>query len=188
MKIKTDAARIATDMTELISLSNLYKEICWDIHQQRRQNHKLTLFYKTVNNVHPYYLSSLIPLQVNTVSRYNLRNSKGFQTIKINTTRYYTSFLPSALREWNTLPIEVRQLPTLNSFKYHLSQDKRNVPKHYYYGAQRAQILHTRLRIGCSSLHLDLFLKLSTGWQGLAILCIDILYLNLLPTSYKKYL
>ena len=99
VKIQTDAARIATDMTELISLSNLYKAICWDTHQQRRPNHKLTLFYKTVNNVHPYYLSSLLPQQVNTVSRYNLRNSKGLQTIRINTTRYYTSFLPSALRE-----------------------------------------------------------------------------------------
>ena len=62
-------------------------------------------------------------------------------------------------RQWNTLPTEVRQLPTLTFFKNHLSQGKRNVPKHYYYGARRAQILHTRLRTGCSSLNLDQFLK-----------------------------
>ena len=32
------------------------------------------------------------------------------------------------------------------------------MPKHYYFGNRRAQILHIRLRTGCSSLNLDLFL------------------------------
>ena len=100
-----------------------------------------------VNNLAHYYLSSLLTQQVKTVSRYNLRNSNDLQTIRINTTLYYNSLLPPTLGEWNILRTEVRQLPTLNSFKYHLSQGKRNVPK-YYYGARRAQMLHTRLRTG----------------------------------------
>ena len=158
-KIQTEAARIATGATKLISLSNLYKEICWETLQQRRHNHKLILFYKMVNNLAPTYLSSLLPQQVSTVSRYNLRNSNDLQTIRTNTSLYYNSFLPSTLREWNKLPTEIRQLPTLNSFKYSLSQDKQKVPKHYYYGTRKAQILHMRLRTGCSSLNLDLFLK-----------------------------
>ena len=158
-KIQTEAARIATGATKLISLSNLYKEICWETLQQRRHNHKLILFYKMVNNLAPTYLSSLLPQQVSTVSRYNLRNSNDLQTIRTNISLYYNSFLPSTLREWNKLPTEIRQLPTLNSFKYSLSQDKQKVPKHYYYGTRKAQILHMRLRTGCSSLNLDLFLK-----------------------------
>ena len=158
-KIQTEAARIATGATKLISLSNLYKEICWETLQQRRHNNKLILFYKMVNNLAPTYLSSLLPQQVSTVSRYNLRNSNDLQTIRTNTSLYYNSFLPSTLREWNKLPTEIRQLPTLNSFKYSLSQDKQKVPKHYYYGTRKAQILHMRLRTGCSSLNLDLFLK-----------------------------
>ena len=111
------------------------------------------------NNLALYYLSSLLPQQVSTVSRYNLRNSIDLQTIITNTTLYYNFFLPSTLKEWNTLPTEVRQLPTHNSLKYRLSQGKRKVPKHYYYGARKAQILHTRLRTGYSSLNLDVFLK-----------------------------
>ena len=72
---------------------------------------------------------------------------------------YYNSFLPSTLRQWNNLFIETRQLNSQNSFKCFLKEDKRTVPKYYFYGVRKAQILHTRLRMGCSSLNLDLFLK-----------------------------
>ncbi|MCG8032214.1 MAG: endonuclease/exonuclease/phosphatase family protein [Candidatus Thiodiazotropha taylori] len=158
-KIQIEAARIVTGSTILVSLNKLYQEVCWDTLQQRRFNHKLTLFYKMSNNLAPTYLSTLVPRPVSTISRYNLRNSDNLQTIRANTNLYYNSFLPSTLREWNKLPAEVRQLPTLNSFKYYLSKDRRKVPKHYYHGNRKAQVLHTRLRTGCSSLNIQLFMK-----------------------------
>ena len=107
------------------------------------------------NNISPDYLSSLIPQQVDAISRHNLRNSNDFKT----TSLYYNSFLPSTLRQWNTLSIETRQLNSLNSFKCFLKEDKRTVPKYYFCGVRKAQILHTRLCMGCSSLNLDLFMK-----------------------------
>ena len=72
---------------------------------------------------------------------------------------YYNSFLPSTLRQWNNLFIETRKLNSQNSFKCLLKEDKHTVPKYYFYGVRKAQILHTRLRMGCSSLNLDLFMK-----------------------------
>ena len=111
------------------------------------------------NNISPGYLSSLIPQQVDAISRYNLRNSNDLQTIRAKTSLYYNSFLPSTLRQWNNLSIETRQLNSLNSFKCFLKEDKHTVPKYYFYGVGKAQILHTRLRMGCSSLILDLFMK-----------------------------
>ena len=72
---------------------------------------------------------------------------------------YYESFLPSSVRAWNSLPSEVRQLESLNSFKHFLNKDKVPVPKYYYTGKRKVQILHTRLRTRCSSLNLDLFIK-----------------------------
>ena len=33
------------------------------------------------------------------------------------------------------------------------------MPKYYYTGSRKAQVLHTRLRTNCSSLNMDLFLK-----------------------------
>ena len=49
------------------------------------------------------------------------------------------------------------QLSTLLNILW--AKTSKKVPKHYYYGTRKAQILHMRLRTGCSSLNLDLFLK-----------------------------
>ena len=74
-KIQNEAARIATGATKLISLNALYNEIGWESLQDRRQDHKLTLFYKMMYNLTPLYLSSLVPKPVRNLSQYNLRNS-----------------------------------------------------------------------------------------------------------------
>ena len=44
-KIQTEATRIATGTTKLVSIETLYKEIGLDTLETRRK-HKLTLFYK----------------------------------------------------------------------------------------------------------------------------------------------
>ena len=116
-KIQIEAARIISGVTKLVSISSLYKEICWDTLQKRRDDHKLTLFYKMYSNIAPGYLSSLIPQQVDAITQHNLRNSNYLQTIRAKTSLYYNSFLPSTLRQWNNLSIETRKLTSLNSFK-----------------------------------------------------------------------
>ena len=157
-KSKTkQAARITTGTTKLVSLDKLYKEVGWQTLRRRRQDHKITLFYKMFNQPTPVHLSSLIPRQVNAISHHNFRNSNDIHTIRPNTSLYHNSFLPSTLRQWNSLPVEVRQLNTLSSFKTFLKKDLQSVPTYYYCGSRKAQILHARLRTGCSSLNMDLF-------------------------------
>ncbi|MCG8046489.1 MAG: reverse transcriptase domain-containing protein [Candidatus Thiodiazotropha endolucinida] len=158
-KIQTEAARIATGTTKLISRRVLYTEIRWESLEQRRKHHQLTLFYKMINHLTPAYLTTLIPQSVSSLSRYNLRNSNDLQTIDARTNQYYHSFLPSAIRAWNSLPIDAQQSNTVNSFKSFLKKGEIKVPKYYYTGHRKEQILHTRLRTNCSSLNLDLFMK-----------------------------
>ena len=159
-KIQNEAARIATGATKLVSLNTLSNEICWETLEQRRKNHRLTLFYKMVYNITPYYLSNLIPPTVSNLSRYNLQNSNDLQTVDARTSQYYHSFLPSTTRDWNSLSVEPKQSESVNSFKLLLTKGKSTVPDHYYIGSRKAQILHTRiLRTNCSSLNLDLFVK-----------------------------
>ena len=158
-KIQNEAARIATGATKLVSLTNLYKEIGWESLSKRLSNHKLTLLYKMINHLTPIYLSSLIPAQVSSASRYNLRNAQNYQTIRARTNQYRDSFLPSTLHLWNNLPLEARQSNTLNSFKLFLKKDILPIPRYYYHGNRKPQILHSRLRTGCSALNLDLFTK-----------------------------
>ena len=162
-KIQNEAARIATGATKLVSLTNLYKEIGWESLSKRRSNHKLTLLYKMINHLTPIYLSSLIPAQVSSASRYNLRNAQNYQTIRARTNQYRDSFLPSTLHLWNNLPLEARQSNTLNSFKLFLKKGILPIPRYYYHGNRKPQILHSRLRTGCSALNLDLFTKFVLG-------------------------
>ena len=156
-KIQNEAGRIAIGATKLISIPALYTEIKWETLSQRREAHKLTLFYKMMNQLTPNYLSSLVPRPVGTISRYNLRNSNSLRTIDANTTQYFNSFLPSTVRAWNSLPSEVQQSSSVSLFKYSLKTVKDRTPEYFYFGSRRAQILHTRLRTNCSSLNLDLF-------------------------------
>ena len=102
-KIQNEAARIATGATKLVSLYTLSNKICWETLEQRRKNHRLTLFYKMVYNITPYYLSNLLPPTVSNLSCYNLRNSNDLQTVDARTSQYYHSFLPSTTRDWNLL-------------------------------------------------------------------------------------
>ena len=56
-KIQTEAARIATGTTKLISLQSFYNETKWDSLEKRRNDHKLSLFFKMMNSLAPLYLS-----------------------------------------------------------------------------------------------------------------------------------
>ena len=117
-KIQNEAARIVTGATKLVSLNTLYSEIRWETLEQRRKNHRLTLFYKMRYSLTPQYLSSLVPESISNVSNYNLRHSNNLRGINARTTQYQQSFLPTAIKEWNNLPLELQQSNSVNSFKY----------------------------------------------------------------------
>ena len=157
-KIQLEAARIVTGTTKLISLENLYKETGWETLNSRRQQHKLGLFYKMIHGLVPPYLSLLLPPLVGENSRYPLRNSDHYQNIKSKSQLYYNSFLPSAIREWNSLDASVKSSQSVTSLKKSLSKRKL-VPSYYYHGNRKSQMLHTRIRTNCSSLNFYLYRK-----------------------------
>ena len=67
-KIQNEAARRATGTTKLVSMHALYSEIRWETLQQRRNNHKLTLFYKMNHDLTHIYLSSLVQEPISNIS------------------------------------------------------------------------------------------------------------------------
>ncbi|MEW8546213.1 MAG: reverse transcriptase family protein [Candidatus Thiodiazotropha sp.] len=157
--IHIEAARIITGATKLCNIEKLYSELGWDSLQERRNKQKLIIFYKIVHNEAPTYLNDLIPPLVQNVNRYNLRNSDDICTLRCRTNLYYNSFLPSTIRAWNTLPIEIKQATSVASFKYRLNRNIIQPPKYFNSGSRIGQILHARLRLGCSSLNSDLYRK-----------------------------
>ena len=93
---------------------------------------------------------------------YNLRNANNFRHTLSTLSRtqlYYRSFLPSSIRAWNDLSLEVRQSNSIQSFKYQLNKNLKKPPTYYYIGNRLSQIPYTRLSTDCSSLNHHLFSK-----------------------------
>ena len=157
-KIQNEAARIVMGATKLVSIHILNREIGWESLQNRRSKHKLCMFYKMKNNLTPTYLSSLVPETFESTI-YSLRDAQNIRPILTRTQLYYRSFLPSSIRDWNELPVEVRNSTSLASFKLQLNKDNPKTPKYYNAGNRFLQIQHTRLRAGCSSLNQHLSSK-----------------------------
>ena len=113
--------------------------------------------FKILKTDVPSYLTDLIPPSVHEASRRNLRSGNNFQIPKCNTNSYQKSFLIQTLNDWNNLPENIKSLESINQFKNYLKKDIKKAPVYYYIGDRRSQILHVRLRLGCSSLNSDLF-------------------------------
>ena len=89
----------------------------------------------------------------------DLRNANDFRTLHANTNLYFNSFFPSTIRAWNSLPEETKQAPSIAYFKHRLNRDLNRPPIYFNAGTRNGQILHTRLRLECSSLNSHLCRK-----------------------------
>ena len=143
--IQNEAARIVTGATKLASIDSLHTETGWETLGSRMETHQLTMFYKMKNELCPDYLASLVPATVGSASPYPLRNSLDQPTL-------HTSFLPSAVCDWNELQEQTRNSPSLNTFKNSLKSNLITPPQYYNTGKRLGQIFHARLRSACSTL------------------------------------
>ena len=157
--VQHEAARIVTGTTKLVSIDKLTAEVRWESLENRRRKHKLVFLYKMLHNLSPSYLTDMNPSTPLANSNYNMRRSDTYQQPRSRTNVYYNSYLPSAIRDYNELDVSIRSALTLTSFKRRLNSNVISVPKYFYAGNRRNQILHARLRTNCSSLANDLFSK-----------------------------
>jgi hypothetical protein len=140
-------------LTKFASKDSLYFETGWEILANRRENRKLTIFYKIHSKLCPPYLFNCLPPVTSDVNNYNLRNNQNYVPPRC---RLRTSFIPSTVSFWNNLEISIRNSPTVSSFKNRVKGDIYKPPTYYNEGPRKLSILHTRLRHQCSSLNADL--------------------------------
>ena len=156
-KIQIEAGRIVTGATKSCSKIKILEETGWDSLQTRRYKHRMITFYKIIGQHGPRYLFNLLPPSAQQVSHRNLRSANTLRTYRCRTNMYQNSYLPKTVQEWNLLPENVKKSPSIQVFKNYLNRNNTKVPNYYYNGGRKAQILHARLRLGCSSLNADLF-------------------------------
>ena len=117
-KVQTEAARIVTSYA---SLDSIYCESGWERFTVRREVKQLNLFHKIINNEAPEYLSELIPpATVAESNNYNLRNRHNTSQPANRLSSYQNSFFPSTIKTWNTLDLNIREVPTFFTLKKRL--------------------------------------------------------------------
>ena len=118
------------------------------------------MFYKMKNGLGPDYLASLVPATVGSASTFPLRISPDLQTLHANSRLCYTSFLPSAVRDWDELPEQTQYPPSLlKHLQNRLNSNLISPSLYYNKGKRLGQKYHARLRTACSPLRLHLHSK-----------------------------
>ena len=156
--IQIAALRAITGTKKGTNHQNLYMETGLEKLKTRRQRQKLVLMYKIKNNLAPAPLKRLLPETTSTKTTYTLRSAQNTIIPKTNTSSYQDSFLPSTIKAWNATDLQIRSLSTIQQFKTCITP-KIIQPPSYSKNAKdrRAEIMHTRMRVGCSNLNEDLY-------------------------------
>ena len=133
----------------------LLKECALQTLQDRRTVAKLVLFFKMKKGKSPEYLQNLIPEEVQTRTAYNLRNSQDVMLPKVTKNYFLKSFIPSTIRAWNKLSMDIRNIADVDTFKDTLSKlyGKIETYKPYLQGLTEGHIQLSRFRMGLSGLN-----------------------------------
>ena len=165
--LQLTAARIVSGAMRTTPNEKLYEETGWETLAKRRERSKLIIMYKIVHGLTPNYLHAILPntpvQEVNT--RYNTRRTlntctSNLPTFESRTVLFEKSFFPSAIKSWNLLPLETRNLPSLTRFKQRISNPSScsvKYPELLKVGNRYLSVLHSRLRMGRSQLNEHLF-------------------------------
>ena len=113
--VQNSAGLAITGAWKGTSRNKIYEELGWESLNDRRWSRRLVLFFKFINKLTPEYTRYQIPSI--SCSNYTLRNQVVIGRINARTERFGSSFYPNCLKEWNDLAPEIRELPTVSSFK-----------------------------------------------------------------------
>ena len=159
-EVQLAAARVVSGALRGTSHSVIYNELGWETLSERRIRHKLIMFYKMVNGLCPTSLTALVPPTVGSEVNYSLRDVSSIRNVSVRTELRKKSFLYSTIELWNNLCEQTRNAITLSSFIDKISSSLKK-PQLYYncMYSRKAQVYHSRLRMGCSSLNYHLFVN-----------------------------
>ena len=149
--VQLDVARIVTGARKGTSHALIMRELGWPSLTNRRKGNKLKQFLKILTKETPEYLQNLIPAKIGTI-RPQSRNPDNFYYVRARTETFRNSFIPSAVRLWNSLSVKDR---TFTYCKEIMKQVKFPL---FYHGGRVNNIKHAQLRMLCSKLNHHLFL------------------------------
>ena len=85
---------------------------------ERCKQQKVIFMYKSINELVPTYVSDLIPSLFGKISTYTLLNQHDITVPFCRTEISHKSCIPLSISAWNSLDIQLRNSPSLTSFRY----------------------------------------------------------------------
>ena len=118
-RVQNSAARLLCSASRQVDAAPLLVSLHWLPIKKRIKFKIVLLVYKCLNGIGPLYLSELLSFYSNTESRKCLRSSSldNLHVPRTNTNFGDRSFLVCAPKLWNSLPFDLRNSPSVESFK-----------------------------------------------------------------------
>jgi hypothetical protein len=152
------AALTCTNAYKHTHHETLLEELSWAPLSLRRKHHRLNLMYKIQHEISPDYLSNLCPPLTRERTPYDLRTGMNITAPSQRTTTYQKSFFPQTINDWNLLPLNIREIATIHTFKETLKKSAGPKPnKLYHHNNNTAAINLARIRLGLSGLSAQRF-------------------------------
>ena len=120
--VQRHAAQLTTENYHPMNpgcVTNMVTQLGWDLLEHRRAKHRIIMFHKIINNL--ANISEHHQLKVHDSSTRGSASHR-FKQLSTKSNCYKYSFLPVTIVSWSTLPVEVRQLSSLEQFQHALSK------------------------------------------------------------------
>ena len=151
--IQYRAAKIVTGAWQGSSQEKLYQILGWESLHNRRILRKLSILHETLTNKYPVYLfDTLKALQYAVNSR--LSNQLLLKNVLCKRATFPKTFLPSTIKDWNKLDLDVKSSKTKPIFKRKLLNKIRPKKSSFFGLFNNNKIRYlTMLRVGLSPLN-----------------------------------
>ena len=101
------------------SVSNMLEELSWAPLAERRRDARLTMLFKIVGNLIAIPADEYL---TKPSSRTRSSTSNNYRQYTTDTTIYANSFFPRTIKDWNSLPQEIKTATTISQFKEGLTE------------------------------------------------------------------
>ena len=106
----------------------MFRDLNWLPFTKIIQYHACVMMYKALNDLAPEYISSQFSKTFETHSRHLRSVDNELLRVPYSRTCYFEkSFTVDGAKQWNNLPVNLRTLPNLNSFKISLKSYLQNI-------------------------------------------------------------
>lgn len=155
-KIQYKAALIVTGAWQGTSRDKIYDDLGWESLQNRRTARKLCMLYEIQKTNFPFYLANMLdPFKYRPNSRFY--NSLYLKNMHCKTNAVKASFLPSVIRDWNSLQFTSKSAVSKLAFKNKVFKQIRP-PRKSYFGVDKEICKHiSQLRMQLSPLRAHKF-------------------------------